>query len=61
MSQELNLNEIKQTLKYTDVEIEAVIYGYAPMMVTEYCPMGVVVRDCKRTRELLNVRKVVML
>ncbi len=61
LSQELNLNEIKQTLKYTDVEVEAVIYGYAPMMVTEYCPMGVVVRDCKRIRELLNVRKVIML
>ncbi|HBF4994923.1 TPA: U32 family peptidase [Clostridioides difficile] len=57
LSQELNLNEIKQTLKYTDVEIEAVIYGYAPMMVTEYCPMGVVVRDCKKDKRVAKCKE----
>ena len=44
ISQELNLNEIKETLKYTDIEVEAVVYGFATMMVTEYCPMGVLLR-----------------
>ena len=50
ISQELNLQEIKETLQYTDVEIEGVVYGYATMMVTEYCPMGVLVRDCKKDK-----------
>ncbi|KPI54851.1 protease [Clostridioides difficile] len=57
LSQELNLNEIKQTLKYTDVEIEAVIYGYTPMMITEYCPMGVVVRDCKKDKRVAKCKE----
>ena len=52
ISQELNLNEIKETLKYTDIEIEAVVYGFATMMVTEYCPMGVLVRDCKKDKRI---------
>ena len=50
ISQELNLQEIKETLQYTDIEIEGVVYGYATMMVTEYCPMGVLVRDCKKDK-----------
>ena len=57
LSQELNLNEIKHTLKYTDVEIEAVIYGYTPMMITEYCPMGVVVRDCKKDKRVAKCKE----
>ena len=52
ISQELNLSEIKETLKYTDIEIEAVVYGFATMMVTEYCPMGVLVRDCKKDKRV---------
>ena len=50
ISQELNLSEIRETLSYTDVDIESVVYGYAPMMISEYCPMGVVVRDCKKDK-----------
>ncbi|MGL5507520.1 MAG: DUF3656 domain-containing U32 family peptidase, partial [Paraclostridium sp.] len=50
ISQELNLTEIKETLKYTDAEIESVVYGYTPLMVSEYCPMGVLVRDCKKDK-----------
>ncbi|MCC0672021.1 U32 family peptidase [Clostridioides sp. ES-S-0145-01] len=57
LSQELNLSEIEQTLKYTDAEIEAVIYGYTPMMVTEYCPMGVVVRDCKKDKRVAKCKE----
>lgn len=50
ISQELNMSEIKETLSYTDVDIESVVYGYTPMMITEYCPMGVVVRECKKDK-----------
>lgn len=50
VSQELNISEIRETLFYTDVEIESVVYGYTPMMISEYCPMGVVVRDCKKDK-----------
>ncbi len=50
ISQELNMNEIEETLTYTDVDVESVVYGYTPMMISEYCPMGVVVRDCKKDK-----------
>ncbi len=50
ISQELNLNEIRETISYTDVSIESVVYGYTPVMVTEYCPMGVLVRDCQKNK-----------
>lgn len=50
ISQELNLTEIKQMLKYTGVDIESVTYGYTPLMISEYCPMGVLVRDCKKNK-----------
>ena len=52
ISQELNINEIRETLKYTDINIESVVYGYTPLMITEYCPMGVVVRDCKKDKRV---------
>ncbi|MEG0050939.1 MAG: DUF3656 domain-containing protein [Terrisporobacter sp.] len=51
ISQELNINEIQETLVYTDVDVESVVYGYTPMMISEYCPMGVVVRDCKKDKK----------
>jgi putative protease len=50
MSVEMSLDEIEETLKLTDVEAEAVVYAYIPMMITEYCPMGVVARGCKRDK-----------
>ena len=50
ISQELNLNEIKETISNTDISIESVVYGYTPVMITEYCPMGVLVRDCKKEK-----------
>lgn len=57
ISQELNLNEIKETLLYTDVEVESVVYGYTPMMITEYCPMGVIVRDCKKDKRVAKCKE----
>jgi putative protease len=50
LSPELNLNEIKETLKYTDVEAEALVYGRIPLMISEYCPMGVLIRDCSKDK-----------
>lgn len=50
LSQELNLTEIKDMLKYTDSEIESIVYGYTPLMISEYCPMGVLVRNCKKDK-----------
>lgn len=44
------MNEIEETLAYTDLDVESVVYGFAPMMISEYCPMGVVVRNCKKDK-----------
>ncbi|MGL5312767.1 MAG: DUF3656 domain-containing U32 family peptidase [Peptostreptococcaceae bacterium] len=57
ISQELNIYEIKETLKYTNLNIEAVVYGYTPLMITEYCPMGVIVRDCKKDKRVAKCKE----
>ena len=57
VSQELNINEIKETIKYTDINIESVVYGYTPLMITEYCPMGVIVRDCKKDKRVAKCKE----
>ena len=57
ISQELNINEIKETIKYTDINIESVVYGYTPLMITEYCPMGVIVRDCKKDKRVAKSKE----
>ena len=57
ISQELNINEIKETIKYTDINIESVVYGYTPLMITEYCPMGVIVRDCKKDQRVAKCKE----
>lgn len=57
ISQELNTTEINETIKNTDVDIETVVYGYAPLMITEYCPMGVLVRDCKKDKRVTKCRE----
>ncbi|MEG2245925.1 MAG: DUF3656 domain-containing protein [Peptostreptococcaceae bacterium] len=50
ISQELNLTETREMLKYTDIDTESIVYGYTPLMISEYCPMGVLVRDCKKDK-----------
>ncbi len=57
ISQEMNVSEIRESIKYTDAEIETVVYGYIPMMISEYCPMGVLVRDCKKDKRCAECRK----
>lgn len=51
ISQELNLTEIKEMLNYSDLDIESIAYGYTPLMISEYCPMGVLIRDCKKIKK----------
>ncbi|SHH24380.1 U32 family peptidase [Tepidibacter thalassicus] len=50
ISPELNLKEIKEVLKHTDIEAEALVYGRIPLMISEYCPMGVLIRNCKKDK-----------
>lgn len=38
VSPELNLHEIKELLKYTDVQAEIIAYGRLPLMITQNCP-----------------------
>ena len=57
ISQELNIGEIKETIQYTDINIESVVYGYTPLMITEYCPMGVIVRDCKKDKRVAKCKE----
>jgi putative protease len=42
ISPELNLIQIKELCKVTQIEIEAVVYGYLPAMITEYCPTSAI-------------------
>jgi len=38
ISPELNLSQIKELYKNTSGSLEAIVYGYLPAMITEYCP-----------------------
>ncbi|MDF2841490.1 MAG: hypothetical protein K0Q99_2262, partial [Clostridia bacterium] len=38
ISPELNLAQIKEVSHAVEVELEALVYGYQPAMITEYCP-----------------------
>ncbi|WFD09495.1 U32 family peptidase [Tepidibacter hydrothermalis] len=50
LSPELNLHEIKQVLSYVDIEAEAIVYSRIPLMISEYCPMGVLTRNCNKDK-----------
>ena len=50
----VTITNTKETTQYTDLEIETVAYGYIPMMLSEYCPMGVVARSCKKDKRCKN-------
>ena len=39
------------------MEIETVAYGYIPMMLSEYCPMGVVARSCKKDKRCATCKE----
>ncbi|WP_408956378.1 DUF3656 domain-containing protein [Natroniella sp. ANB-PHB2] len=54
LSPELNLDEIKEITRNNQIETELVVYGYLPVMISEYCPIGAVnkefdsKRNCKQ-------------
>ena len=52
MSQEVSLNQLRGMDKlYGQVyETEYVVYGNNEMMISEYCPMGVLTKDCKKNK-----------
>ena len=49
-SPELNISQIKNLRRDTDISMEAVVYGYLPAMITEYCPSSEVT-SCSRCIE----------
>ncbi|MCT4508812.1 MAG: DUF3656 domain-containing protein [Tepidibacter sp.] len=50
LSPELNMHEIKNILSYVDIEAESIVYSRIPLMISEYCPMGVLTRDCNKDK-----------
>lgn len=46
LSPELNLQQIKRITEKIDGNIETIVYGYLPAMVTRNCPMAIV-KNCK--------------
>ncbi|MGE5631479.1 MAG: DUF3656 domain-containing U32 family peptidase [Caulobacteraceae bacterium] len=47
ISPELNLAQIKAVSSKCNKPVEAVVYGYTPVMTTEYCPVSLLSGDCK--------------
>lgn len=53
ISQEINKFEIKnlvENLKEKNINIDMIIYGHTRSMLTEYCAMGVLTKDCHKDR-----------
>lgn len=52
MSQEVSLNQLRgmDKLYGQAYETEYVVYGNNEMMISEYCPMGVLTKDCKKNK-----------
>ena len=52
MSQEVSLNQLRgmDKLYGQGCETEYVVYGSNEMMISEYCPMGVLTKDCKKNK-----------
>lgn len=50
LSPEMNLIEIKELLKNCDnINVESMLYGRQEVMISEYCPLGTLKRNCTRT------------
>lgn len=50
MSPELNLSQIKELASKASLETEGLVYGYIPVMVTEYCP-GSTAEQCSSCKK----------
>lgn len=46
LSQELQYREIKDIVARSAIPCELMIFGYIPLMITEYCPVGGVKKGC---------------
>ena len=57
ISPELNTEEIKEALSKANMDVEAVVYGRMPLMVSEYCAMGVLTRNCNKDKRCANCKK----
>nr|WP_300005092.1 U32 family peptidase [Tissierella sp.] len=53
LSPELNLTQIKQLERVSGGNLEAIVYGYLPVMTTKTCPMALV-KGCKDDSECEN-------
>ena len=53
LSPELNLTQIKTLWENTNMEIETIVYGYLPSMITKTCPMALV-KACKDDNDCLT-------
>jgi putative protease len=50
LSPELNLPQIRAISSRSSVPLEAVVYGYMPVMTTEYCPVSMLKNSCGNER-----------
>lgn len=50
LSPELNLQLIRAISSKSTVPLEAVVYGYMPVMTTEYCPVSMLKNSCGNDR-----------
>lgn len=46
LSPELNIYQINRIVEKNQVEYEAIVYGYLPLMIMKHCPMALV-KNCK--------------
>lgn len=53
LSPELNLTQINTLWENTNLEIETIVYGYLPSMITKTCPMALV-KGCKDDNDCLT-------
>lgn len=50
LSQETSINQIEKITKYHKQNLEYRVFGSTEMMISEYCPMGVIVKDCHKDK-----------
>ena len=57
ISQEINISEMEELNQFTDMETEVCVYGYTQLMISEYCPMGVLTRNCRKDKRCSECKK----
>ncbi len=51
VSQEINKHEIKNLISNSNFKgFEMIVYGHPRSMISEYCPMGVLTKNCKKDK-----------